>query len=135
MNWFKKYIYGGGLPAYTLNELLYKLKVFGVEYARPGNGDHAIFINTNNNKQTSIPMGPGSRLINPLTMKDILGNLDIPLGIWKNLPKSPRKKDFEKIKNQLPWAIKEDPEPVEKEIPEWQKQKWYLMQQQLTPVS
>jgi hypothetical protein len=68
-------------------------------------------------------------------MKDILGNVDIPLGIWKNLPKSPRKKDFEKIKNQLPWSIKETPEPVEKEIPEWQKQKWYLMQQQLTPVN
>jgi hypothetical protein len=132
MNWYKKHVYGG-LPAYTLEEFLYKLKVFGVEYHRPGNGDYAIFINTNNNKQVAIPMGPGSRTINPLTMKEMLGYFGIPWDIWKNLPKSPKKRDFERVKDQLPWSVQETPEPSQTEIPEWQKQKWYLTQQQYAP--
>ena len=132
MNWYKKYIYGG-LPAYTLEEFVAKLKIFGVHYSREGKGDHAIFLNTRNNKTHSVPMGPGSRIINPVTMKDILFRLDVPWSIWHNSPKSMKRRDIEKIKNQfmqiqLNQSTEPTEDPVEEKIPDWQKKPWYKKQ-------
>jgi len=134
MNWYKKYLYAWTAKAtYTLNELLHKLKLFGVVYYKKGKGDHAIYINTHNNMRSAIPMGPGGKIIasNTLTNK-ILPELGIPWNVWSSIEKRPKKKDMARIHHLLPWNQKQttEPEPEsEQDVAEWQKQPWYLEQQ------
>jgi predicted RNA binding protein YcfA (HicA-like mRNA interferase family) len=128
MNWYKRII-TAALPAYTLNELTHKLRMFGVEFARGAGGDHAIFVNMNNGNRTTIPMGPGTRIINPETMKQMLVHLDIPWGIFKTLPKSPKRKEMEQIEPHLPWRQQAKEKPSEPKVPEYMKQPWYIKQQ------
>lgn len=133
MNWYKRYLYAA-IAACTADEFIHKLKMFGVEPMREGRGDHMIFLNKNNGNRDSVPMGPGARIINPITMKKILGHLDIPWGVWKRLPKRPKLKDMLRIENQLPWAKQEipleQPEPIKPKIPDWRNQQWFRDQQQ-----
>lgn len=133
MNWYKKNLYAWTAKAtYTLDELLYKLKLFGVVFYKKGKGGHGIYINTNNNMTSAIPLGSGSKIISSETLTHkILPELGIPWAIWKSIGKKPKKKEMTQIQDQLPWNQKkmEEIQEPEQEIPEWQKQPWYLEQQ------
>lgn len=137
MNWYKKHLYAWTAKAtYTLNELLYKLKLFGVVFYKKGKGDHDIYINTNNNMTSAVPTGAGGRTIASETLTHkILPELGIPWNIWSSIGKRPKKRDVARLQDQLPWNQKEtiEPEPeTEPEIPDWQRGKWYQQQRQLT---
>lgn len=135
MNWYKRYIFAG-LPAYTQNELLYKLKLFGVEFLKEGKGDHSVFQNKHNGMISAIPMGPGSRIINPVTMKrKCVEDFGIPWPAWAKTPKKPTAKDMEKIQHLLPWG--EDParhnvdlgEPTGIDVKKpYENEPWYIEQ-------
>lgn len=125
-----------GLPAYTTDEFLFKLKVFGVEFDRNGKGDHDIFYNKYNGQISPIPIG--SQSINPMTMKRIVDRLGIPWEIWKKTPKRPKTRDMLRFKDQILMLNQEPssdqfnidiPAPEVEEVPEWQNQPWYVEQQ------
>jgi len=136
MNWYKKYLYAWTAKAtYTLNELLHKLKLFGVIFLKKGKGDHHIYINTHNNMTSAIPVGAGGKTIASDTLtKNILPELGIPWNVWSSIGKRPKKRDVERIQNQLPWnqeqITEQDPEQdPEQKLLDWQKQPWYSKQQ------
>ncbi len=116
MNWYKKYIFAK-LRIYDLRDFLKVLKNFGVKYIRGGKGDHQLWgwIDAEGNKRSaSIPVGTSSREVNPVTMKKIIDNLNIPWG------------DFKRGKPQEQMVIEE---PQVEEVSAWQKQPWYIEQQ------
>lgn len=119
MNWYKKIILAG-LPAYNLKEFVKKLQdEYGVQFLRHGKGDDQIWGVPGTIRKTSIPFGPGSRIINPFTLTKMLKHLEIPL------------RDFKKKQYKQKEVVPEDPiiQQEPEETSEWQKQPWYLKQQ------
>jgi len=102
MNWYKRHIYAG-LDAYTVIELVQKLKMLGIVYVGEGRGDHKAFKNLANGEVTELPIG-GKKSVNPETIKQhVINKLNIPFNVWKSLPKKPKKKDIKRIEHLLPW--------------------------------
>ncbi len=119
MNWYKKIVLAD-LPIYKLKEFLEKLqKEYGLRWIRNGKGADKVWGIPGTNLQTVIPGGAISKMVNPVTYKKILRNLQIPLSDFKK--KQFKKKDI--IKNTLP--VIEEP----KEIPSWQTSEWFQQEQ------
>ena len=128
MNWYKRYIYAG-LDAYNVLELVYKLKVLGIEHIGTGSGDHEVFQNTATGDITELPIG-GKKSVNPETIKQhVIRKLNIPFDIWKKLPKKPKKKDIQRIWHLLPWNQKTE-EEIETETPVQADEPWLITYKQ-----
>ena len=120
MNWYRM-TKEAGLPAVNLKTFLEKLEQLGVEFKREGKGDHAIYWHPPTGKQTPVPMGPGGRTINPLTLVKMLRNLGFSIQDFKALGEKAPADDPSKYNIDIP-------APAEEEIPEWQKAPWYQEQ-------
>jgi len=123
MNWYRMTKLAG-LPTVNLRTFLKKIELMGAEFKREGKGDHAIYWHPQTRKQTPVPMGPGGRAINPLTLVKMLRNIGFDLQEFKAVGER-------QDNNDAPSFNIDIPEPLpEGEVPEWQKAPWYQRQQQ-----
>lgn len=130
MNWYKKHIYAN-IQAYTHEDFLRKLRFFNVYYKRQAAGSHILFINQDNGQTATIPVKASGETISPETMKKVIQGLGIDWTIWKKLPKSPKKKDLERIKmhQQIDELLLGEPEKEEEEE-SYKNEPWYIKQQE-----
>ena len=122
MNWYKMTKLAG-LPAVNLRTFLKKIELMGAEFKREGKGDHAIYWDPQTRKQTPVPMGPGGRAINPLTLVRMLRNIGFNLQEFRGIGESQAPNDI------YPLNIDMTDQP-EEEVPEWQRSPWYQKQQE-----
>ena len=115
MNWYKKMVLAGSLPAWNTKKLIKRLQeVCNLTFIRHGKGDDQVWGIPGTNKQTLIPFGQKS--INPQTLMNICRHLDISIANFKK--KQHKQKPVDPIQEPVQ-------EPVQEQTPDWQKANWY----------
>lgn len=139
MNWYKRQIITAGIQPESKRDLIQIFEELGFQFMREGGGDHQIWTNPYNNRQTVIPDGPGNRIINPKTMERMLKDLGITLKIFNDYRELRKNKKYRKSMPEFLTNFRNSFQPQEQKTPLdpnkfnpedfYKRQQWYIDQQ------